>query len=255
MRAFSVLSWNIHGAVGRDGRFDLSRVAAVIAAAHPDVATLQEVGEVHGRMPAIDQARLLGEMTGMNWRFMANLTHGIRRYGNAILSPHPILFSHQYDLTVGKREPRGCLRVDLDLGEGAQVHVLNLHLGLGLRERRRQAMLLSADILRDAALAFPLVVAGDFNRWMPGPVRALLRRALSDVAHLLGRQEPTYPARLPLFRLDRVLVDDGARPSRIAVLRGGDASVASDHLPLWVELEVGARARAQPETGASLPQA
>ncbi|MBI5547073.1 MAG: endonuclease/exonuclease/phosphatase family protein, partial [Deltaproteobacteria bacterium] len=142
------------------------------------------------------------------------------------------------DLTVGQREPRGCLRADLDLGEGAQLHLFNLHLGLRARERRRQALLLSADILRDAALAFPLVVVGDFNRWWPGPVRALLRRALFDCATVVQRAEPTYPARWPLFRLDRVLAGPGIVPRNAQVLDRGEARLASDHLPLEVRLEL-----------------
>lgn len=247
-RALSLLTWNIHGAVGVDRRFDLTRVTRVIAGLAPDVAALQEVGEVHGRMPALDQARALAELTGMRLAFMANVARGRRRYGNAILSAHPIAFETSYDLTVeAGREPRGCLRADLDLGGGAQLHVFNLHLGLGRRERRRQAMLLSADILRDAALAFPLVVVGDFNRWWPGPVRALLRRALFDCATAVGRPEPTYHARLPVLRLDRVLAGPGVRPLEARVIERGEARLASDHLPLLVRLEVEPRPPARPE--------
>jgi endonuclease/exonuclease/phosphatase family metal-dependent hydrolase len=39
-----VMSWNVHGLRGGDGRCDPARVAEVIAAAAPDVAGLQEVG-------------------------------------------------------------------------------------------------------------------------------------------------------------------------------------------------------------------
>ncbi len=42
-----VVSWNIHGGVGHDGRRDLGRVARVLADARCDVAALQEVGEPH----------------------------------------------------------------------------------------------------------------------------------------------------------------------------------------------------------------
>lgn len=237
-RALTLLTWNIHGGVGADGRFDLTRVTRVIASLEPDVAALQEVGEVHGRSPALDQARAVAELTGMRLAFMANVASGRRRYGNAILSAHTILKETHYDLTVGTREPRGCLRADIDLGGGAQIHVFNLHLGLGAREKRRQAMLLSADILRDAALAFPMVVVGDFNRWWPGPVRALLRRALFDCAMAVHRADPTYHARLPVFRLDRVLAGPGVAAREVRVVERGEARVASDHLPLWVRLEV-----------------
>ncbi|MGC4114413.1 MAG: endonuclease/exonuclease/phosphatase family protein [Myxococcales bacterium] len=232
-----LLTWNIHGGVGSDRRFDLTRVGRVVASLQPDVAALQEVGEVHGRMPALDQARAVADQTGLRLAFMANVASGRRRYGNAVLSAFPIALETHYDLTVGQREPRGCLRADLELGEGARLHVFNLHLGLRARERRRQAMLLSADILRDAALSFPMVVVGDFNRWWPGPVRSLLRRALFDCAARAGRMEPTYPARWPLFRLDRVLAGAGLEVLDARAVDRGEARVASDHLPLLVRLE------------------
>ncbi|MBI5542970.1 MAG: endonuclease/exonuclease/phosphatase family protein, partial [Deltaproteobacteria bacterium] len=97
-RALRLLTWNIHGGVGSDGRFDLSRTARVIGAAAPDVAALQEVGEVRGRIPALDQARAVARMTGLRLAFMANVSAGRRRYGNAVLSAHPIVREIHYDL-------------------------------------------------------------------------------------------------------------------------------------------------------------
>lgn len=237
-RELSLVTWNIHGGVGSDGRFDLTRVARVLGALAPDVAALQEVGEFEGRVPALDQARAVAEQTGLRLAFMANVASGRRRYGNAVLSAHPITQEIHYDLTVGRREPRGCLRADLDLGDGSTVHVFNLHLGLRARERRRQAMLLSADILRDAALAHPMIVVGDFNWWWPGPVRALLRRAMVDCATAVQGPEPTYPARWPIFRLDRVLVGPGVEPVTARAIDRGEARLASDHLPLRVALRL-----------------
>jgi endonuclease/exonuclease/phosphatase family metal-dependent hydrolase len=42
MNRLRVLSWNVHGCVGGDGRFDPERVARVIERHRPDVALLQE---------------------------------------------------------------------------------------------------------------------------------------------------------------------------------------------------------------------
>ncbi len=247
----SLVTWNIHGCVGSDGRFDLSRVARVLRGLPAEVIALQEVGEVHGKMPALDQARGIAEQTGARLAFMANVFKGRRRYGNAILSYVPILREAHYDLSVGKREPRGCLRADLALPHGGAIHVFNLHLGLGVFERRRQALLLGADILRDAALAHPMVVVGDFNRWYPGPVRALLRRALTDCAGRLEQMEPTYPARFPLFRLDRVLAGPALMPLSVRVIDKGEAKVASDHLPLLARMAV--ETPPTPENGEAAP--
>jgi endonuclease/exonuclease/phosphatase family metal-dependent hydrolase len=123
--------------------------------------------------------------------------------------------------------------------EGGVLHLFNLHLGLSGGERRRQAgMLLSADLLRDAALTAPLVVCGDFNMWfpVPGPIARLLRRSLRDAAFLAGARRATWPARLPLLRLDRAYVDGGIEVLACGVLDDRETRAASDHLPLWLDL-------------------
>ncbi|MFN7133769.1 MAG: endonuclease/exonuclease/phosphatase family protein, partial [Myxococcales bacterium] len=202
-RLITVVTWNIHGCIGSDRRFDMSRVAGVLQAIDADVIGLQEVGEVHGRMPLVDQARALAELTGRHVAYGANVEAGSRRYGNAILSRFPILAQRNYDLSVPGKEPRGCLRADLDLGEGSQLHLFNVHLGLSGSERRKQqSLLLSADILHDAALAFPMIVLGDFNHLFPGPLKRLVRSALQDCAVATGMALPTFHARVPVFRLD-----------------------------------------------------
>jgi len=99
-------------------------------------------------------------------------------------------------------------------------------------------MLLSADLLRDAALTAPLVVCGDFNMWfpVPGPIARLLRQSLRDAAYLAGARRATWPARLPLLRLDRAYVDGAVEVLTCGVLDDGEAREASDHLPLWLDV-------------------
>jgi endonuclease/exonuclease/phosphatase family metal-dependent hydrolase len=100
-------------------------------------------------------------------------------------------------------------------------------------------MLLSADLLRDTALTAPLVVCGDFNLWspLPGPILRLLRSTLRDAALEAGARRATYPSALPFLRLDRAYVDDGVTVLGSGVVNDPRTRAASDHLPLWVELE------------------
>ena len=42
-----LVTWNIHGGLGRDGRRDLGRVAALLQDMKCEVAALQEVGDAH----------------------------------------------------------------------------------------------------------------------------------------------------------------------------------------------------------------
>ena len=234
----TLISYNIHSGIGTDGRFDLARVGAVIREVGADIVALQEVGDFRNLTPREDQPEHLADMLGMHMAFGPNVVRNNRRYGNAILSRLPILKSKNYDLSVGRREPRGALRCDLDLGDGKQLHVFSLHLGLRLSERRRQeALLLSADILREAARKDPLVVCGDFNYLGNGPVPSLVRQAIHDAALELRAPARTYPTRMPMLRLDRIYVDAGVRPLDIHPHRTETSRVASDHLPLVLRFE------------------
>jgi len=243
-----LVSWNIHGGLGRDGRRDLPRVASVLRELRCDVAALQEVGDPHrtGASAAdrarevADHASHLGRLLGWTVAYGPTLVRAGRPYGNAIVSRFPVARAQNYDLSIRGREPRGCLSADLTLPDGQSLHLFNLHWGLSGGERRKQAaMLLSADLLRDAALTAPLVVCGDFNMWMPvpGPIARLLRTTLRDAAPLGGQRRATWPSAFPVLRLDRAYVDSGVRILRSGVGDRGDAKIASDHLPLWLDLE------------------
>ena len=235
------MTWNIHGGWGRDGRCDPGRIAALLSDMKCDVAALQEVGDVSRAEggEVADQASWLGRRLGWFVAWGPNLILRGRPYGNAILSRYPISRARNYDLSVPHREPRGCLRADVSLPDGASVHVFDLHLGLSGGERRKQAaMLFSADLLRDTALAAPLVLCGDFNMWspLPGPIFRLLRTALFDAAVVAGSPRATYPSALPLLRLDRAYVDAGLLVQSCGVVNDPRTRAASDHLPLWVDL-------------------
>ncbi len=238
-----LVSWNIHGGLGPDGRLDLGRIASLLEDMRCDAAGLQEVGDPHRADRATetaDHAAWLGRRLGWYVAYGPNLLQSGRPYGNAILSKYPIARAHNYDLSVEGREPRGCLRADIDLPEGKTLHLFDLHLGLSGGERRRQAaMLLSADLMLDTALTAPMVVCGDFNLWspLPGPILRLLRTTLRDAAVEARSRRATWPSAWPLFRLDRAYVDLGVDVLACGVVNDPRTRLASDHLPLWVELE------------------
>jgi endonuclease/exonuclease/phosphatase family metal-dependent hydrolase len=240
-----VLSWNVHSLRGADGRRDPARIARVIESIAPDVAGLQEVGGPPEPGDA-DPAAALGRATGMWSAFGPTAPLRGHPYGNAILSRHPIEATRNYDLSVPRREPRGCLRADVAVGD-TRVHVFAAHLGLSLRERRLQAaQLLSADIMRDAALAYPLVLVGDFNSLSARTaVPSTLREQLVDAAIEAGNEAPTFPSRFPLLRLDHCYVEAFDVLS-VEVVRTPLARQASDHLPLVVELALSPDARRPP---------
>src|SRR5262245_40523123 len=103
-----VVSWNVHGCVGIDGKFSPERIAEGLATLAPDVALLQEVGDSRGRHPPIDQAAHVAGALGLNCAVGITMPREPYGYGNCSLSRWPIVDSHTVDLSYIGREPRAC---------------------------------------------------------------------------------------------------------------------------------------------------
>ena len=252
MTELVVLSYNIHRGVGLDRKFDVDRIADVIAETSADVVGLQEVvrelDSDHG-----DQAARLSERLGMTLVMGVARRHGRNgTYGNAVLTRWPVAASSSCDLTFKGREPRTCLRVDLDVG-GLVVHVFVSHFGIAMRERRDQVRRLATFIKQSSGLAGPRVLLGDFNEWHRGPVSRRLRR---EFPSRMRRMRRTHPALFPLFALDRIYWDGELEGREFHVHRTRLSRVASDHLPVVARLRVRHATVASPYiVGAALPPA
>jgi endonuclease/exonuclease/phosphatase family metal-dependent hydrolase len=232
-----------------DRRLDLDRIAKVLRETGADVIGLQEVVRELGASTG-DQAAYLAKALDMDLVMGETRRHGLGTYGNAVLTHLPVVGAARCDLSVGTREARGCLRVDLAV-DGSALHLFNCHFGLSLRERSQQLRLLADFILlgrRDrngtdpGHLPGPRVLMGDFNEWHPGPIGRRLRREF--VSPLLRRARRTHPAVLPLFPLDRIYWDEELIGNEFRVHRSRLARRASDHLPVIARLSLAHRAPA-----------
>jgi endonuclease/exonuclease/phosphatase family metal-dependent hydrolase len=130
-------TYNIHRAVGRDGRFDPARIQRVIAEIDADVVALQEVESHHG---GFDMLAYFATQTGLTAVPGPTLVHATGEYGNALLPRASLLDVQRLDLSVPNREPRGALDVLLDCG-GAPLRVVATHLGPRPAEHRYQVRL------------------------------------------------------------------------------------------------------------------
>jgi endonuclease/exonuclease/phosphatase family metal-dependent hydrolase len=221
-----LLTWNVHGCVGRDGVCDPDRVASVLEAAKPDISALQEIDN-RTTSAARDPFSYFGQLFG--WPTVAARTLAARdgHYGHIMLSRWPIESLGEVDLSVRWREPRKAIVGAVDSPAG-RIIVVAAHLGLLPFERRRQLARLRERIASIADR--PIVVLGDFNDF---PGRGLAERSLTPPLRETPAL-PTYPSRLPLLPLDRIWFSDPLELTTIATLR--DAGRASDHLPLLASL-------------------
>ena len=111
-RTLRLMTYNVHGCVGRDGRLSPQRVAEVIAGAGPDVVALQELDVGRRRSGSRNQAREVADALGMAFHFHPALRVEEENYGDAILSRLPMRLVRAGALPAGPRggaEPRGAL--------------------------------------------------------------------------------------------------------------------------------------------------
>jgi len=234
-----IATYNIHKCVGLDRRFSPERIAEVLREIDADVVALQEV-LCHTRASKREhQAEFIAGELGMDFFLGENRQIGGGLYGNAVLSRLPVRRSENFDISVERYEPRGCLLTEIALGAHEPLQFFNVHLGTSFFERRRQVhKLLAAHLLDHARFAGKRIVAGDFNEWTRGLTTRLFKSRFQSVeakAHL-GRAR-TFPGILPLFHLDHIYFDDNFRLTRAALHKTRTALIASDHLPIVAEFE------------------
>lgn len=233
MRPIRALSWNVHGFVGQDGRFDPDRVLRIICDLQPDIVAVQEVV---GPECGVDGFALLRRAIPGAEALAANVNRKIAGiYGQMLLTRFPVQRSRNVDLSVPRREPRRAIDAEIQ-APGGPMRVIATHLGLAGRERRYQIGLLCG--LIDAHPELDTLMLGDINDWRRGGI------AERRLAPLLGpgTRHRTFPAALPLFPLDRIWFRPRHRVVRAEVVRA--AGLASDHLPIVAEIRPAAAYRA-----------
>jgi endonuclease/exonuclease/phosphatase family metal-dependent hydrolase len=235
MQDFSVLSYNIHECVGLDRRRHPERIAQIIKESGAQIVGLQEVHSDSSGAEQLHQMNYLAAATGLQAVPGPAVERRNGHYGNVLLTSCKVLDVHKLDLSYLRREPRGAIDADLDIG-GEPVRVIVTHLGLRPNERRFQVKkLLTALSERRTRI---VILLSDFNEWLP------TGRSLRWLHTHLGKTAlvRTFPSRFPVFALDRIWVSPPAALTELCCLRTPLTRIASDHLPLKGTIRVPGRA-------------
>jgi endonuclease/exonuclease/phosphatase family metal-dependent hydrolase len=239
-----IMTYNVHGCVGMDGRLSSRRIARVISQYEPDVVALQELDVGRARSGGHDQAMLIADRLNMDHHFHAAMQVAEERFGDAILSTYPMRLVKKDRFLKETRfsalEPRGALWVEVDF-HGRLIQIINTHLGLHHKERLLHAKeLLGENWLQNSHCKNPLILCGDFNALPGSKVLKILRGSLVSAEKKAGRSRhrSTWFGRFPFACIDYVFV----RPDlEVTAMEIGDshlARVASDHRPLITEIKI-----------------
>ena len=239
-----LLTYNVHRCIGADRVLDVARIADVIAAQAPDIVALQELDVGRARTGGVDQAHQIAQRLGMAFHFHAALKVEEELYGDAILTALPERLVRAGPIPghprLSRLEPRGALWVAIEVA-GVTLHVINTHLGLVPREQQLQAEALAGpDWLGAAPRDAPVALVGDFNAASRARAYRTLAQAMTECRRAPRRwgRIPTFPARMPVLAIDYVFLRGAVTVERVATPASAAARVASDHLPLVVDLSL-----------------
>jgi endonuclease/exonuclease/phosphatase family metal-dependent hydrolase len=237
------MTYNVHRCVGLGGRDSIDDIASVCADARADLIAMQELDA-----PETDDgegahhARDLAERLGMTLLFCRTFRRGVGYYGHALLSRFPLELVKvtTFPAIMPAAEPRGAIWARAELDDARFLTVVSTHLGLGRGERAHQSQELLGDAwLGSPELASPFVLCGDLNAVPNATTHRRLSMRLRDAQRVLGaRPKATFPALLPLLRIDHVFVSEDVGVRAAEVPWNARSRRASDHLPLIVDLEI-----------------
>lgn len=226
-----LLTYNIHGCVGRSGKYEPDAVIEVLRKTNADIIALQEV--IDDRE---DRIRFIDTLSELGYNSVVH-AHTIDTpqgpYGIAMLSK--IEPTEVQEIELGGLEPRKALRFHIEHPEGA-LDVCNTHLGLAGGERWKQIEKLSG-ILADADERHNdrlQILMGDLNEWRP--MTRLMRTLRSRFEWI--STSATFPSRRPILALDRIAIRGNPASVSFRRINRAPANHASDHRPILAEIMV-----------------
>ena len=225
----TVISYNIHHGEGMDGKLDLQRIADVVKRENPDVVAFQEVDVNVKRSGKIDEATILGELTGYKPFFGKSIPLTGGAYGNAIIAkdPEAIVVKH---LPLPGKEPRCMLAVQAKSAKGTPFVFACTHLCLDAENRLKSTALIAEWV---KGLDKPAVLVGDMNcQPTSAPYKAF---AETWDAAWGDKPLPTFPASKPRSSIDHCFTFP-KQAWEVAEIKVVEELVASDHRPIKVTL-------------------
>ena len=247
--SITLASYNMHKAVGLDGRRDPHRILRVLQEIDADIVALQEADkriggrgstvpheliDSHGMYKPVHfgvrHKRMLEKARKHTDRLLNINTRNIGWHGNAILVKRHIGVLACAAIDLPTLEPRGAVMAELLVGD-RPIRIVGMHLDLSGLWRRRQMRAILQSIARRPQ-KMPTILMGDTNEWR---TFAGCLNELEPDFHI-APTGPSFHARHPVAQLDRIIVHKELNIEAAGVHMSAVARRASDHLPIWARI-------------------
>lgn len=220
-----VVSYNLHGCIGMDGKQDYDRTAEVIARFGADMVALQEVDSMTNRSGNSSNGGELAKRLDMHFTFAPAISFGGGKYGVGLLSKErPIRY--EYMPLPGREEERVLLVVEFK-----KYYMAVTHLSLTKEDRVESAKIIAekAQQLQDK----PIILCGDFNATPQSETIAIFNGSFQALSNPSNH---TFPVVDPDRTIDYIYASRGKRKHKVTSHAVISETIASDHLPLYVDL-------------------
>ncbi|MDR1938715.1 MAG: metallophosphoesterase [Tannerellaceae bacterium] len=221
-----IMSYNVHNFFGMDGVRDYQRIADVINDVAPDVVAIQEADSATLRSEGLFTLKELSFRTLMHPVYAPAIDYQGGKYGIGILSKEKPVKVQMIPLP-GREESRMLL-----IAEFEKYAVACTHFSLTAEDR-----LASVAVINEAVkgITKPLFLAGDINATPDSPPLI----ALKETFEILSNPKVnTVPVVNPNRCIDYIYGYKNNHTYTVLRQKVIDEQVASDHLPLFVDVRL-----------------
>lgn len=224
-----IMSYNVRNCKGMDDVTDYQRVADVINRVDPDVIAVQELDSLTERSQGVFVLKELAERTLKHWTYGPAIDYQGGKYGVGVLSKEKPLGYRTIPLP-GREESRMLLIVEFE-----RYVLCCSHFSLTKEDQE-----LSVPIIYEAIKGInkPLFLAGDMNSVYDSAPQVALREKFRT---LNNYKENTIPVVNPNRCIDYIYAyENGTSYSVLKRQVLFEEQIASDHLPLFVDVRLAA---------------
>ena len=219
-----IMTYNV-GVFGKYMDNSVPLVATLLKEAKPDIVGLNELDSCNTRHN-VYQLEELNKCLGAGWNFVFQSMFPYQGggYGVGVETTHKVIGSRSYDIP--KTE---------------DFVFMSTHLNTSGSVSLEQAKLINQYVTRDYwSSGKPVFLAGDMNSRPGSETMTELNRYWT----VISANEPTFPSTAPDRCIDYVLILNNisgykvVKSSACTGFESGDVKVASDHIPIFVDVKL-----------------